>query len=251
MKDLKNQNECNYCEDYGYIYTCLNCIEPAIYDSDYGIAICDTCFLLGEEQNIDSEKCSHCDIANREFEVLKIGELIEFPTEKKINQVINWAYLLKIYHQDSYELIRPIELISSKLNCFSYIENTTKDIDLNILKNSTVEDRNPYLISWSTSLKGLIDYLKEERNKNLLNKFSYVRLLFVKGFSWDMHNASQNDVFNRINFKDNLFSNGVTFKISYLLNSTTLKINSLENYFFDKENNLLYYIESIRKFEVF
>jgi len=257
MENLENDVECKFCNDEGYIYTCLNCHKPAIYDSEFGIVVCDTCFILGEEQNTHSEKCTHCDIADRVFDIPKVGDVIELPSEENINQLINWLYLIKIPHGDSYEILRPIEVNSGILKYFSYVENNIKNISLILLKNAIVENRSLSTISWTTTLKGLKGYLKEQRNKDLVNNSVYVRLLYSSGCSWDMGIANQNDVINKLNIKESYFSNGVTFKIEDLLNdnlffkTSLVKLSNEDNYFFNKLNNHLYLIESITKFELF
>jgi hypothetical protein len=257
MENLENEVVCKFCNDEGYIYTCFNCHKPAIYDSEFGIVVCDTCFILGEEQDTHSEKCTHCDIADRVFDILKVGDVIDLPSEEKINQVINWLYLLKITHGDSYEILKPIEVDSGVLKYFSYVENEIKNISLSLLQNAIVVNRRLSIISWTTTLKGLKGYLKEERNKDLVNNSVYVRLLYSPGCSWDMGIANLNDVINKINIKESYFSNGLTFKIEDLLNNnlafknTQIKIINEDNYFFNKENNHIYFIESIKKFEIF
>ena len=219
--------------------------------------VCDTCYILGEEQNTHSEKCTHCNIADKMFNVPKVGDVIEFPSEEKINQLINWLYLLKIPYKDSYEIIIPIEVVSGNLKYFSFVDNNTKNVSLILLNNVLVGNRRLSKVSWTTTLKGLKVYLNEERNKDLVANCYYVRLLYSSGCSWDMSIATQNDVINKLNIKESYFSNGVTFKISDLLkdnlffNNRKVKLSNYDNYFFNKINNHLYFIESINKFELF
>lgn len=73
MEKLENELRCKYCNDEGYIYTCFNCHKPAIYDYEYGIVVCDTCFMLGEKQNTHSEKCIHCNNDNLDLNKPKLS----------------------------------------------------------------------------------------------------------------------------------------------------------------------------------
>lgn len=257
MEDIDDsQPECKFCNDEGYIYTCLNCFKPAINDWEYGAIICDDCFILGEEQNTTSEKCTHCNIADVVIEVPKIGDVYEYPSEEIINRIINWLYNFKIDLGNSYDLIRPIEIENNKLKYFSNVENTIKFILLSNLKKATVYHRRPSTISWTTTLNGLRSYLKEERNQEIIQNCTFVRLLYPTGCSWDLGNVTQADITNKTNLKESHFVNGVTFNISDLVSNIlidlpNLKITKQEFYFRKKENNVLYLIESIKKFELF
>ena len=51
--------ECNKCQD-GYIYTCTNCFQEAIYDYEFGRAFCDFCEILGDDYRTVQEECSTC-----------------------------------------------------------------------------------------------------------------------------------------------------------------------------------------------
>lgn len=256
MNNSDYQPECKHCKDEGYIYTCLNCYKPATYDSEFGVIVCDDCFLLGEKQNTTSEKCTHCDIADRVIETPQVGDVYNYPDEQKMNWIINWRYNLKIPFGDSYDLIKPIEVNNFKLKYFSNVENIIKYVSLEDLKSVTVYYRSPSLIRWSTTLSGLKGYFKEERNRELIQNSIYVRLPFPEGCSWDLSIANQGDVLNKTNLKESHFVNGVTFKIKDLLNEKYLgflnsKIPDEDNYFRNKENNHLYLIKSISKFEIF
>jgi hypothetical protein len=252
----ESQPECKYCNDEGYIYTCLNCFKPAINDWEYGVVVCDDCFILGEEQNTISEKCTHCNIADVVVEIPKVGDVYEYPDVEKLNKIINWLYNIKIEFGSSYDLIRPIEVENNKLKYFSNVENIIKVILLSNLKKITVDHRRPSTISWTTSLNGLRLYLKEERNQEMIHNCSYVRLLYPSGCSWDLENINQTDVTNKTHIKESHFVNGVTFNIKDLLNDNfsgfpNLRLSNPECYYRNKEKNILYLIESIKKFELF
>jgi DNA polymerase III epsilon subunit-like protein len=73
MMKSENDFSCKFCNDESYIYSCLNCHKPAIYDYEYGFVVCDTCFMLGDEQNTHSERCTHCNIDNINLNKPKIG----------------------------------------------------------------------------------------------------------------------------------------------------------------------------------
>ena len=256
MENSEFEPECKYCNDEGHTYTCLNCYNPATYDSEFGVIVCDDCFLLDKEQNTISEKCTHCDIADRVIETPNIGDIFNYPNEQKINWIIGWLYNLKIPHGQSYDIIQPIAVNNFELKYFSNVENTIKYISLDNLKSVIVNHRNPTLIRWSTTLNGLKGYLKEERNKELMQDSIYVRLPFAEGCSWDLSTVNQDDVINKNNLKENHYVNGVTFNIKDLLNDKflgfpNLRISNPECYHRNKENNILYLIESIKKFELF
>jgi DNA polymerase-3 subunit epsilon len=54
--------ECTHCNGFGKIYYCLNCLDDKhVYDDyEYGVVVCDTCYMLGEEQNITKLECYYC-----------------------------------------------------------------------------------------------------------------------------------------------------------------------------------------------
>jgi hypothetical protein len=254
MKKLENDDNCKFCNDEGYIYTCLNCHKPAICDSEIGIIVCDTCFILGDKQNTYSEKCTNCNIADKVFDIPRVGDIIDLPSEDKINQLINWEYPLRIPFGNSYDVIRPIEVNDGILKYYSYVENSFNHISLDLLRNMIIVNRIPTTIRWTTNLKGLKVYLKEERNKDFVNKNDYVKL-YPSGCSWDMGIANQNDIINKLNITKSNLHNGVTFKIADLLNDNSIfknsivKLDNTDNYFFNEKENYIYLIESITKFE--
>lgn len=257
MGQLENNDICKFCNNEGYIYSCLNCHKPAIFDSEFGIVVCDTCFILGDKQNTYSEKCTNCNIPDRVIDLPRVGDLIDLPSEDKINQLINWEYPLRFPVGTSYDIIRLIEVNDGILKYHSYVESSNKNISINLLRNLIIVNRRPTTISWTTTLKGLVVYLNEERNKDVLKNNSYVKLLSPSGCSWDMGLATQNDVINKLNINKSHLINGVVFKITDLLNENLifknriLKLDNMDNYFFNKMENQLYLIESIRKFEIF
>jgi DNA polymerase-3 subunit epsilon len=59
---------CKHCYGSGDNYYCINCLDDKhVYDDyEYGVVVCDTCFMLGEEQNIGKEECYHCGKENNE-----------------------------------------------------------------------------------------------------------------------------------------------------------------------------------------
>ena len=257
MENLENnQINCKYCNDEGYIYTCLNCFKPAIYDSEFGFIVCDACFLLGDKQNTISEKCTHCNIADIVIDIPKVGDVHEFPDAEKINQIINWRFNLKIMNGDTYDLITPIKIENNKLKYFSNVENIIKFSLISNLMKVIVALRTPTTVSWTTTLNGLIQYLKEDRNSELIQNCNFVKLLSSNGCSWDLKNLNPNDIINKTNIKESHFVNGVTFNINDLLKEShlgfkELRISNPDVYYINKSNNLLYLIESIRKFELF
>jgi hypothetical protein len=257
MGKLGNDDICKFCNDEGYIYTCLNCHKPAICDSEIGVVVCDTCFILGDKQNTYSEKCTNCNIADKVFDIPRVGDIIDLPSEDKINQLINWEYPLRFSIGTSYDIIRPIEVNEGILKYHSYVESLNKNISINLLRNLIIVNRRPTTISWTTNLKGLKAYLNEEMNKDLVNKNLYVKLLLPTGCSWNLDIANQNDIINKSNVNKNHLLNGVVIKIADLLNENLffknrlLKIDNTENYFFNESENNMYLIESIKKFELF
>ena len=54
--------ECSHCNGTGYMYYCLNCHDDKnVYDDyEFEIVVCDTCYILGEKQNITRMECSYC-----------------------------------------------------------------------------------------------------------------------------------------------------------------------------------------------
>ena len=168
MTHIDETPTCKYCNDEGYIYTCMNCYKPAIYDYELGIAVCDDCFRLGDEQNIFTEKCSHCNIADIEIKVPKVGEMIKFPTKDQIENIIGWEYLIKIPYERSYDIARPIKIINSTLKYYSYVENKILQVEIKNITEIEIKSRTISNVRWSTNLKGLVNYLKEERNKDLI-----------------------------------------------------------------------------------
>jgi len=242
---MNDTPECEYCNDEGYIHTCMNCYKPAIYDYEFGIAVCDDCFLLGEKQNVFSEKCSHCNVADIEVEIPKIGERIQYPTAEQINNIINWMFLIKIPFDSSYDIIRPIKIENSTLEYYSYVENKIKHIEFNKIPEIEIVSRTISSVRWSTNLKGLINYVKEERNKDIMNNKQYIRLDVFTGCSWDKNKFNYNDIATKRNIKDSHFANGLTLKVNMLL-----KNQYNDSFYFDPIKNILYLIESITKFEI-
>lgn len=58
----EDYNECEYCYNCGTIYTCLNCGENVFYDSEFGVAICDNCYIQKDSHNVTSRPCNHCNL---------------------------------------------------------------------------------------------------------------------------------------------------------------------------------------------
>lgn len=237
--------ECKYCNDEGYIHTCMNCHKPAIYDYEIGVAVCDYCFLSGEKHNVLSEKCTHCNIADQEIKVPKVGEKVQCPTEEQLNGIINWSYLIKIPNEDSYDIISPIKVDNNILEYYSYVENMKLQVDLSEIPEIEIKNRSLTSVKWSTNLKGLITYLKEERNKDLTKGKQFVRLVFFTGCSWDRTKFNQSDTVTKRNIKDAHFVNGLTLKID-----TLTKGDISDSLYSDSKKNIIYLIESISKFEI-
>lgn len=223
----------------------MNCHKPAIYDYEIGIAVCDYCFMMNERHNVFTEKCSHCNVADQEIVVPRIGEIIQNPTEKQINRIINWLHLIKISSESSYDIIKPIKVDNDVLEYYSYVENEILRVDLNKIPEIEVERRSVTTVKWSTDLKGLKNYLKEGRNMDLVKGKEYVRLVFFTGCSWDKNRFNPEDVTTKRNVRNSHFVNGLTLNIDSLLRCT--RNDSL---FIDQRKNSVYLIESITKFEI-
>lgn len=256
MNNYLNQYHCNICNDEGYIYTCLNCYKPASYDSEFGVIVCNDCFLLGEKQNNISEKCSHCDIASQSYKIPNVGDTLSQPYDDSVKNVINSSFNLKIHFKDSYDVINPIDVDAGNLKYFSNVENRINHIAVSDLLTVTVYQRILSEIRWTTTLKGLSGYLKESRNRELLQKYFYVRLPLASGFSWNFPGVTEEDIINKRHLRDSHFVNGVTFKINDLLNDQNFrfdanKVLNSEFYFLCKERSQLYFIQTIQKFELF
>lgn len=61
--------ECTHCSGFGYIYYCMNCHDDKnVYDDyEFEIVVCDTCYILGEEQNITKLECFYCKDVTHEY----------------------------------------------------------------------------------------------------------------------------------------------------------------------------------------
>jgi DNA polymerase III epsilon subunit-like protein len=61
---------CKICNNEGYIYICLNCGEQSFFDFDFGIHICENCFLNEDSQNCQRQICTHCSQQNNDVSLL-------------------------------------------------------------------------------------------------------------------------------------------------------------------------------------
>lgn len=254
--DVKSSTpHCKYCSDEGYIHTCMNCYKPAIYDYEFGFAICDYCFLLGEKQNIFSEKCRYCKIEDTEIEIPKVGDKLAFPSFEQMNKVVSWMYLIKIPFDKSYDVVKPICVENSTLEYFSYVENKIQHIQFERISEMEIVGRTLSSVSWSTNLIGLVKYIKEKRGIELMINKQFIRLVFFSGGSWDVNNFTQNDILEKRNTKENYFSDGLTLSIEILLkNNGSERFPYIKKFndslYFDPKKSTLYLIESINKFEI-
>ena len=61
---------CKICCNEGYIYTCLNCGQQSFYDHEFGIVVCENCYLNGDSQNYQKQTCTHCSQQNNDVSLL-------------------------------------------------------------------------------------------------------------------------------------------------------------------------------------
>ena len=257
MENLEDsQPNCKHCNDEGYIYTCLNCFKPAIYDSEFGVIVCEDCFILGDQQNTISEKCTHCNIADIVFDIPKVGDQFHKPTIEQLEKIINWKKYIKIQTNHSYYLIKPILIENNTLKFYSYVQNVVKQLEISSLMEIEVEDSTLSSVRWQTDLKGVVSYLNEERNRDLIKNKNFIRLVFFDGCSWDLFKVNHDNILARTNLKASHFPNGLTLSIKTLLEKSNHELsNKIENFndlfYYDKNINILYKIGAIKKFEFF
>ena len=251
-----SQPNCKYCNDTGYIYTCHNCFKPAIYDSEFGVIVCDDCFVLGDKQNTISEKCTNCNIADVVFDIPKVGDKFLKPTIEQLQKIINWKKYIKIPLDNSYDLINPILIEYNILKFYSYVQNILKEIEISSLTEIEVLDSTISSVRWQSDLKGVVNYLNEDQNRNIIRNKKYIRLVSFDGCSWDLYKVTYDNIIARNNLKESHFPNGLTLSIKTLLEKSNHELSSkIENFndlfYHDKNINVLYKIGTIKKFEFF
>lgn len=240
-----SEYSCKTCFDNGYIYTCLNCGDKAIYDSEVGGAVCDTCAILGDKQKIYAEKCNHCNIADIEPTFPKAGQKLQTLTSEQLRTIIIWEYNLKIPINQSYDIILPKELKNNKLRFFSYVKNEIQFIELDKIFNVEIVARQFTSIRLDSDLKGLKYFISEERNRYMFKDKEFIRLDIFEGYSWEKNKFDMNDFIKKANDDETNFLVGLTIKLNMVQ-----KKYIFDSLYYDDVYNKIYFIKAIKKFEI-
>lgn len=246
----------------------MNCYEAAVYDFEIGAAICDTCFILGNKQNVYSEACNYCNNSEEDIIYPKLGQKIHYPTDEEFKKIFNRLYNYKITIKESYDVIIPINLDNGRLEYYSNVENKIQFIELNTIDEiEVIGDVLPSFDSYDSNLKELKDRIKE--HIRIYDKFEYKELFYTvnfkekeyirlvgnfEGWSWDKSEFNKNDILKKNKAEKINFRDGLTLSLNTLLYDKIEDFFDGENhdsFYIDNEKNKIYLIEKISRIKVF